>query len=865
MCIRDRLHDSPLPLCITRRHDGRFIDANDACARFLGTTREALLDATALDVGLWPSDDERRRALAAGASTRTWTIVRTNPLGVRIRAHVCAVQHGGDDYLLGFCIDDEARVKAEHALALERDFTQTILDTSGQGIVVADREDRLLYANAAFADLVGVPPGDLLGRAVTEFVEPAHAERYAAELARRRQGLRGLYETEMVHRSGARRSVLVTAIPHPVEEVGGSVALITDLTLIKQAHAEIERQRAFYEDIVQRLPMRLVLVDRDWRFRLVNHRAVPHDGLRAQCIGRTFEEVAEMAGLETERIAHFQAAKARVMKTMEPVEWTEDVMERGPSGERDHRVSLLQRLEPLHGTGGALLGYLGLAVDISDRVEAERRIEEQRRFYETLVNALPVQVAILDDDFRITYLNPVTVPNADARAASIGQTYAAVCESFRMPPDVCDRMRTAVDTLRRTGTSVEWVDDLGPDAPIRHVLRRLLPLSAPDDDGARAYLSLGIDLTARVEGEQKSEAQRRFYEGVLDRLPLDVTVFDPSGRFLYVAPGVLPDAAREAALGRRHVDLPGLDPALARRFDAWIDDALATGTTQTCEVLRPSDEDDGPREHLHVAVPIHRPDGDVEVVVAYRLDVTERKRHEASLLAAKAQAEGLSRAKSAFLANMSHEVRTPLTGIIGFAEVLAGELTGPQSEAATLIRESGLRLLDTLNSVLSLARLEANALDLTLVPVDIGAEACAAAKMFQGLLAARGVVLRVDMPAAPTRGLADVAALHRVLVNLLSNATKFTTQGEVHVAVGDDPAHGPFVRIRDTGEGIDAAFLPHLFEEFRQESTGLARAHQGSGLGLSITRRLVDLMNGRIQVESVKGEGTTCTVHLPRA
>ena len=104
-----------------------------------------------------------------------------------------------------------------------------------------------------------------------------------------------------------------------------------------------------------------------------------------------------------------------------------------------------------------------------------------------------------------------------------------------------------------------------------------------------------------------------------------------------------------------------------------------------------------------------------------------------------------------------------------------------------------------------------------------------------------------------------------MLVNLLSNATKFTSAGEVRVTVGEAPEVGPFVRIRDTGEGIESAFLPHLFEEFRQESSGLTRSHQGSGLGLSITRRLVGLMRGRIEVESVKGEGTTFTVYLPRA
>lgn len=732
------LRESPLPLSITRRDDGRFVDANDACARMLHVSREALLEMTAYDVGLWPSPDERARVLGDASPPpreRTGSIVRHDRDGNSVRAWLRPFAHGGVDYLLGFALDDEGRVRAEQALASERDFTQTILDTSGQGIVVADRQDRLLYANAAFADLVGVSADALLGRPVREFIDPEHIPHYEGELARRRTGARGLYETCMVHPNGARRSVLVTAIPHPVEAVGGSVALITDLTQIKEAHAQTEAQRAFYEDIVQRLPARLVLLDRDWRFRLANRGAIPDESLRAASLGRTFEEVAEIASLPAERIAHFQRARQRLSETEQPVEWTEDVMEMGPDGVRNRRVSLLQRLEALHNADGTLLGYLGTAVDISDRVQAE----------------------------------------------------------------------------------------------------------------------------------QQREAQRRFYEGVLDRLPLEVIVFDPEGRFLYVAPGAMPPEARAVAFGRRYREIPGLDPERASVCEAWIARTVATGLTQTCEERRPDVGGDGEREVLHVSVPIRGGNGEIEVIAAYTLDVTERKRQEASLRAAKVQAEQLSRAKSSFLANMSHEVRTPLAGIIGFAEVLAEELSGPQHEAATLIRQSGLRLLDTLNSVLDLARLEADALALSVSPVDLVVEATAASRLFQGLTASRGVGLERDLPSAPVVVLADAAALHRVLVNLLSNATKFTTAGEVRVTVGDDAEAGPFVRIRDTGEGIDAGFLPHLFEEFRQESSGLTRAHQGSGLGLSITRRLVGLMRGRIEVESVKGEGTTFTVYLPRA
>ena len=211
---------------------------------------------------------------------------------------------------------------------------------------------------------------------------------------------------------------------------------------------------------------------------------------------------------------------------------------------------------------------------------------------------------------------------------------------------------------------------------------------------------------------------------------------------------------------------------------------------------------------------------------------------------------------------MSHEIRTPLAGVIGFAEVLAEEVADEHREAAELIRQSGVRLLDTLNSVLDLARLEANAVDLTRAPLDVAAEVAVAADLFRSVAERKG--LRFEARLAPTPATLDASCLHRIASNLLANAVKFTTAGAITVAVWPE-AGGAALRVTDTGTGMDAAFLPHLFDEFRQESTGLNRTHQGTGLGLAITKRLVDLLGGTITVASTKGVGTAFTVRFPGA
>ncbi|NNE48009.1 MAG: PAS domain S-box protein [Rhodothermales bacterium] len=245
-------------------------------------------------------------------------------------------------------------------------------------------------------------------------------------------------------------------------------------------------------------------------------------------------------------------------------------------------------------------------------------------------------------------------------------------------------------------------------------------------------------------------------------------------------------------------------------------------------------------------------------------DITEAKRFERELLHAKDRAEEMVRLKNSFLANMSQEIRTRLTGILGFAQILNSEIDPSQLELVEHIEGSGTRLLNTLNSVLDLAELEAQSVRPELEALDVVKEIRETTKLISPLAHLKGLAFHVDIPDERIFAQANSSCLHRVIVNLASNAVKFTDEGEVRIKTTADDRH---VRIAvvDTGVGISEEFVPQLFGEFTQESTGNARTHEGSGLGLAITRRLVDLMDGDINVQSEKGRGSRFVVTLPRA
>jgi len=246
------------------------------------------------------------------------------------------------------------------------------------------------------------------------------------------------------------------------------------------------------------------------------------------------------------------------------------------------------------------------------------------------------------------------------------------------------------------------------------------------------------------------------------------------------------------------------------------------------------------------------------------------------LTEAKEKAEEASQLKSAMLANMSHEVRTPLTSITGFAELMADEAQGQAKRFASLIYDNSQRLLETLGSVLRLSKLEAGKQTLRFEEMDLVEEAKSLVTEQSERANEAGVNLELELsPDDTCRCLLDRGAVQRILRNLVGNAIKFTPEGgDVIIRleqttdgappVSDAPFTHAVLQVEDTGEGMSESFQKDMFKAFRQEEQSPRGGHEGSGLGLSITKQLVDLLHGEIEVESEKGVGTRFTIRLPR-
>ena len=251
------------------------------------------------------------------------------------------------------------------------------------------------------------------------------------------------------------------------------------------------------------------------------------------------------------------------------------------------------------------------------------------------------------------------------------------------------------------------------------------------------------------------------------------------------------------------------------------------------------------------------------------IDITERKRAEESLRASMEQAEAASRAKSEFLANMSHELRTPLNAIIGFSEVLLSnrklEISGEAAQSyLTDILDSGRHLLDVINDILDVSKIEAGKFTLDDAWFDPERMVRAGMRLVRERASQANVALSASVLPGSFKVRADERALKQILLNLLTNGVKFTQSGgSVCLTMEQNAAGGLDICVADTGIGIAEHDIPKILEPFEQVESAHSRSHEGTGLGLPLSKALIELHGGTIAITSNKGQGTRVTISFP--
>ena len=747
--------------------------------------------------------------------------------------------------------EEELRQYQEHLEELVQERTaelresevryRTLFDGVPVGLYRSTPGGKAMDVNLAMAQMLGYQDrADALLTidAADLYVDPEDRQRWQELMER--EGIVRDFEAQLYRRDGA--AIWVNDTARAVKAEGGEVLYyegsLEEITERKRFEEEIRRQKEYYEALFVNSPISVVTGDLDGNIVSWNPMTEKlFQYSREEVIGRNLEDVvANDSSIHDEamsyRAALFEEGRVQV------------------STKRTRKDGSLVDVELLALpviVAGEEVGFIAIYHDISERKAFEEEIQRQKEYYEALFVNNPVAVVTADLDGVIVSWNPMAeklfqysqeevigrhlddiVANDALRVEALGYTDQVINVG---------QVQTTVRRVRKDGTLVDV---------------ELLALPVVVAGERVGFIAIYHDISERKAMESEIRRQKEYYEALFVNNPGAVVTVDLEGSVVSWNPAAekLFGYEQQEVIGRNLDLLVANDPRIPQ--EASTEQVSRTGRVQaTAQRTRR----DGSLVDVEVlALPVIVGEEKVGYIGIY-IDITD-------LQAARRQAEAASQAKSEFLANMSHELRTPLNAILGFTQLLDRDpnLSADQVEYLGIIDRSGEHLLALINDVLEMSKIEAGQARLQERSFDLYHQLEGLEEIF-GLRAQRkGLhLLFTRDESVPQHVVSDEGKLGQILSNLLGNAIKFTQEGSVSLRLTAQPSQPGMMTLRfeveDSGPGISREELPEIFDAFYQSEAG-RDAHEGTGLGLTISRQFVQLMGGDIEVTSQPGQGS---------
>jgi PAS domain S-box-containing protein len=715
-----------------------------------------------------------------------------------------------------------------------------IVDTAAEGIWAFGSDLNTTFVNARMADMLGYAPTEIIGRPMSDFIFPEDREDHEARMARRRQGASENFERRFRRKDGQAFWTAVAATPILDEEhrFQGSFAMHTDITERKAGEAallHLNRELRAISDCNQALVRatdehtllqnvcRIICEEAGYPMAWVAYaESVRENGLHPVAwYGGDSDVVSATAGTVAERSTEIAAANAvRTGRIVVVQDLTGDVgipANRKLAVERGYRSHIAL---PLKDKEGSTFGMLGIFCS-----EPDAFTPDEVRLLEELSADLAFGINTLRMRAERNRFEAMVMARLHLIRYSATHTLDELLEE------------TLNETERLTGSLIGFYHFIEEDQTTLWLqnwsTRTKAEFCKAEGKGAHYPVSEGGVWTEAIR--LRKVVIHNDYASLPNRKGM------PPGHAPVVRELVVPVLRGERIMAILGV---GNKPTDYTETDVVLVTALADQAWEITERKRAEEQ-------------LHQYQGHLEETIEQRT---------AELMLARDAAEAANKAKSLFLANMSHELRTPLNAILGFSSLMHREpgLPPAQRENLEIINRSGEHLLTLINDVLEMAKIEAGRLQLETTPFDLAGMVRDVIEMMELRATEKGLKLTVEQsPDFPRFVKGDEARLRQILLNLVSNAVKFTRTGGVSVRMGVKPDRPDRVRIevQDTGPGIAPEDQTRLFQPFVQLSDG--SAHQGTGLGLSITRQFVQLMGGAIGLESTPGMGSLFWVELP--
>ena len=745
---------------------------------------------------------------------------------------------------------------AELLLRENEEKLQSIFSAAPVGIgLVVNRV--LIEVNDTFCKMTGYTRKELIGKsskmiyATKKEFEDAGIEKYR-QIAEK--GI-GSVETRFKCKNGEILNILLSSAPLDKDDLTKGVSFtvmdITERKLAEKARLESERRlTSIYNTVGDVIFYLAAEADGNYRFISVNNAFFNITGLREEMVvGKLVSEVIPEPSLSFVLGKYRQAIKKNSV-----IRW-EEVTDY-PTGRLTGDVSIA----PVIDDKGHCTHLVGSVHDITKRKQAEEDLQKSQHLFQTLAQVSPVGIFRTDADGSTTYVNPKysDLTGLSAEEALANGWFNAV------HPDDREKLKKSwvSDSKSRKISNAEYRFQR-PDGSIVWVMGNAVPEWI--DKEIIGYIGTITDITARKQSEEalreSEEKYRRIFENVQDvyyETSIDGTILEISPSVEILSKGLY---QMDDLIGKSMFDFYS-EP---KGRQVLLEVLREKGAVADFEITLKN------RDGSHIPSSISSKicfdaQGRPEKIIGSLHDITDRKNATEKLKLAKEKAEASDKLKTSFLNNISHEVRTPLNGILGFAEIMSEpDLSEDEKkESLSMLFESSDRLLNTITNYMDISLITSGTMSIykkDFLPEQILRELYAR-KLIK--CSARNLELLLEIPEQTEKLMicSDPEILRKILIHLLNNAIKFTEKGIIKYGFSIHKTELEFF-VKDTGIGIGKESLKSVFEHFIKEDRGPLKMSEGSGLGLSISKGLVELLGGKIRVESEKGKGSAFFFTIP--